>query len=340
MDRDEALKLLRGGPEGIAIWNRWRESFHEFFGDLSFVDLSRADLRGADLRKTTLLATNLRIANLSGLNLNSAVLPIADLRGADLRDASLHGAHLMSVNFDKAKLKGADLSNAICSQTLFTGVDLSQVKGLDLIVHQAPSTVGVDTLFQSKGKIPETFLRRCGVPDALIKNLPSLIGSMEPIQFYSCFISHSSKDQPFADRLYSRMVQEKLRVWYAPADMRGGRKSIDQIDEAIRVHDKLLLVLSKASMASDWVLHEIRRAVERERLEKCRVLFPIGLASWKDIKAWTAFDSDSGKDLAKVVREYHIPAFSKWKDHDSFEAGFGRLLDDLKAVESTGTKPA
>jgi hypothetical protein len=167
---------------------------------------------------------------------------------------------------------------------------------------------------------------------------------MEPIQFYSCFISHSSKDQAFADRLHSRMVQEKLRVWYAPEDMRGGRKSIDQIDQAIRVHDKLLLVLSKASMASAWVLHEIRRAVEREKREKRQVLVPIGLAPWKNIKAWSAFDADLGKDLAKVVREYHIPAFSKWKDHDSFEAGFARLLEDLRAsdkgpVISPGASP-
>src|SRR5262249_12555221 len=159
------------------------------------------------------------------------------------------------------------------------------------------------------------------------------IGSMSPIQFCSCFISHSSKDQPFADRLHSRMVQERLRVWYATEDMRAGRKSLDQIDQAIRVHDKLLLVLSKASMASNWGAHEIRRAVEREKQDKRQVLFPIGLASWKDIKAWSAFDSDLGKDLAKVVREYHITAFSKWKDHDSFEAAFARLLDDLRAPD-------
>jgi hypothetical protein len=194
----------------------------------------------------------------------------------------------------------------------------------------------VDTLFRSRARIPEAFLRGCGVPETLIEYLPSLIGGMEPIQFYSCFISHSSKDQDFADRLHSRMVQEKLRAWYAPEDMRGGRKSLDQIDRAIRVHDKLLLVLPRASMASDWVRHEIRRAVEREKREKRQVLFPIGLASWKEIKAWSAFDPDMGKDLAKVVREYHIPAFSKWKDHDAFEAAFARMIRDLKAEESTG----
>jgi hypothetical protein len=74
---------------------------------------------------------------------------------------------------------------------------------------------------------------------------------MEPIQFSSCFISHSSKDQPFADRLHGRMEQERLRVWDAPEDLRGGLKSVDPIDQASRLYDKLLLVLSKASMASD-----------------------------------------------------------------------------------------
>jgi hypothetical protein len=43
------------------------------------------------------------------------------------------------------------------------------------------------------------FLRGCGVPDALISYIPSLIGSMSPIQFYSSFISYSAKDKPFAD---------------------------------------------------------------------------------------------------------------------------------------------
>jgi hypothetical protein len=129
------------------------------------------------------------------------------------------------------------------------------------------------------------------------------------------------------------MVQEKLRVWYAPLDMRGGRKILDQIDEAIRVHDKLLLVLSEASMASDWVKYETTRAVSREKQDERQVLFPIGLAEKNAIMAWSAFEPEMGEDLAKVVREYHIPDFSGWKDHDSFEAAFDRLLRDLRASD-------
>jgi hypothetical protein len=53
------------------------------------------------------------------------------------------------------------------------------------------------------------------------------------------------------------------------------------------------------------------------------------------IKAWEAIDADMGKDLAKVVREYQIPDFSKWKDQDSFETAFARLLEDLRASDKT-----
>ncbi len=131
------------------------------------------------------------------------------------------------------------------------------------------------------------------------------------------------------------MQQERLRVWYAPEDMKGGRKSCRQIDEAIRVHDKLLLVLSKHSMESEWVKSEIRWARKAEQQDGRQRLFPVRLASMKAIKEWECFDSDSGKDLAVEVREYHIPDFSNWKEHDAFEASFKKLLNDLRKSEET-----
>jgi hypothetical protein len=38
-----------------------------------------------------------------------------------------------------------------------------------------------------------------------------------------------------------------------------------------------------------------------------------------------------GKDSAREIREYFIPDFSQWKDHDSYVKAFDRLLRDLKA---------
>ncbi|MGA8351320.1 MAG: TIR domain-containing protein, partial [Isosphaeraceae bacterium] len=242
-------------------------------------------------------------------------------------------------DLSEANLSGAYLGDALCDTTIFANVDLSEVRGLDSIGHRGPSTIGIDTLFRSHGKIPEGFLRGCGVPETLIAYLPSIVGAMKPIQFYSCFISYSTKNQDFAERLHSKMRDMGLRVWFAPEDVQGGKKLHEQIDEAIRAYDKLLLVLSPESMNSEWVRTEIRKARRAEGREKRRKLFPIRLVDFETIRDWECFDADSGKDLGVEIREYFIPDFSNWKDHDAFELALASLLKDLKAEESTGAKP-
>ena len=74
------------------------------------------------------------------------------------------------------------------------------------------------------------------------------------------------------------------------------------------------------------------RASERAGNKK-RKLFPVRLTDMERIKAWSCFDPDSGQDLGVELREYVIPDFSRWKEHDQFEASFARLLKDLKADE-------
>ena len=130
------------------------------------------------------------------------------------------------------------------------------------------------------------------------------------------------------------MGDEHLLVWGAFEDIQGGKKLYEQIERAIELYDRLLLILSESSMQSQWVISEIQRARETEIRENRRKLFPITIVDFEKVKAWERFDPDSGRDLAKDVREYFIPDFSNWKDHDAFEKAFDRLLRDLKAEES------
>jgi hypothetical protein len=204
---------------------------------------------------------------------------------------------------------------------------LSRVKGLETLVHNGPSSIGLDTIYRSKGKIPHVFLRGAGVPENFIEYMASLVGT--GIEFYSLFISYSTHDQEFAERLHADLQAKGVRCWFAPHDMRSGKKVHEQIDEAIRVYDKLLLILSPASMESEWVKTEIFKAREREIREKRRVLFPIRLCSFEALRDWKLFDADAGKDLAREIREYFIPDFSNWKDHDAYRKAFDRLLHDL-----------
>jgi len=200
------------------------------------------------------------------------------------------------------------------------------------MVNKGPSSVGIDTIYKSHGKIPEIFLRGCGVPDEFIAYIGSMVG--RPIEYYSCFISYSTRDQEFAERLYADLQNKGVRCWFAPHDIKGGRKIHEQIDDAIRLHDKLLLILSEHSMSSNWVKTEIANARQRKEQEKKNLLFPITLAPMDEVKKWKLFDADPGIDSAREVREYFIPDFSRWKEHDSYQAALVRLVKGLKAVVS------
>jgi uncharacterized protein YjbI with pentapeptide repeats len=103
-------------------------------------------------------------------------------------------------------LSGANLSGADLLETIFVNTNLNDVQGLDACVHYGPSTIDHRTMAIS-GPLPLAFLRGCGLPDEFIDYLPSLLS--QPIQFYSCFISYSTKDQLFVEQLHADLQKQK-----------------------------------------------------------------------------------------------------------------------------------
>ena len=82
-----------------------------------------------------------------------------------------------------------------------------------------------------------------------------------------------------------------------------------------------------------WVKTEIAKARKREMRDTRRVLFPISLVPFDAVRDWECFDADAGKDSARQTREYFIPDFSPWEDHDSYRTALERLVHDLQAAE-------
>jgi uncharacterized protein YjbI with pentapeptide repeats len=335
MANPEHLAILK---QGVEHWNKWRKEHPGVLPDLDSANLWEAKLRFADLGGARLSKAYLRMASLIGARLANANFQGADLCGAklimaDLSEADLSSADLRETNLSEAYLKGTHLDgtnfgHARTLRTCFANLDLSASKGLETISHYGPSTVGIDTIYKSRGKIPEIFLRGCGVPEEFIAYVGSMVG--RPIEFYSCFISYATHDQEFAERLHANLQVKGVRCWFAPHDMRGGEEIHEQIDSAIRLHDKVLLILSEHSMKSAWVKTELGKTLRREKEEGKRVLYPVRLVSYDTLQQWEYIDS-SGLDLGEKIRRYFIPDFSSWKDHDSYQAAFQRLVSDLKA---------
>jgi uncharacterized protein YjbI with pentapeptide repeats len=280
------------------------------------VDLCEATLRGTNLIAGDLLEANLHSADLYGSTLNGANLERTILSRANLSNTQLRGTKFMQTH-----LEGASFEGAIIGWTIFADVDLSTIIGLDSLRHEGPSTVGIDTIIRSKGNIPEVFLRGCGLPDEFIDYIPSLVG--KGIEYYSCFISYSHRDDDFAKRLHNDLQAKGVRCWFAPHDMKIGDKIRTTIDDSIRLHDKLLLILSEHSVESDWVEHEVEHALDLERERKKTSLFPVKIDD-------TIMESTTGW-AGNVKRQRHIGDFTQWKQHDDYQAAFDRLLRDLKA---------
>jgi uncharacterized protein YjbI with pentapeptide repeats len=300
--------------------------------DLRDAELGGADLRGADFIEANLRRAHLGRADLRGAKLIEADLGRADLReanlgGADLREANLGGAHLGGANLSEATLGGANLGGATLHKTIFGDTNFAGATGLETCRHVGPSILDHQTL-QKSGPLPLAFLRGVGLPETLIEYLPSLLN--QPIQFYSCFISYSGKDQEFAERLHVDLQSKGVRCWFAPHDMPIGAKILDALDEAIRLRDKVLLILSENAIASDWVEGEVTRALDEERTRKQVVLFPVRIddAVVQTSEAW-----------ARLLRgQRNIGDFTRWKDHDSYRKSFERVLRDLKVSQEQAPK--
>jgi len=341
------LKILN---KGAVAWNAWRRKHEDVIPDLSEanlkslshkrLDLSDAKLSGANLKGATLHYANFSRAHLDGANFRGASLcfsrfvrttfgnacfPHADLSYVRIYRGDLRGADFGYAELDKALFLDCVLSDvnfrrAVLLGTVFANVDLRAAKGLHLAHFAGPFTIGIDTVIRSEGRIPTRFLRGAGLPDIFIESVID-----RAVTFDSCFISYSSRNQAFAERLYADLQSNGVRCWFAPEDLKIGDRTRQKIDESIRVYDKLLLILSEHSVASNWVEHEVETALAREREQKRTMLFPIRLDdAIMEIK--TGWPTD--------VQRRHIGDFRNWKDRDAYQKSFARLLRDLKASES------
>jgi hypothetical protein len=299
----------------------------------------KPDLRNAYLREATLV----------GADLSAAVFDNANLYDANLSRANLSGANLRLTAFRRTELDRTNFSGANSFFISVDDCDLRNALDLDSVIHQGPSTIGIDTIYKSGGNIPESFLRGCGLEDWEIENVKLYRAGLTPAQitdilyrvselrsnpallFHSAFISYSHADKSFARRLHDHLQARGIRCWFDEHQLLPGHDIHDEVDRGIRLWDKVLLCCSKDSLASWWVDKEITTAFDKEqalwkeRGKKTLALIPLNLDGYM-------FGGDWNDGKAISVKSRLAADFTGWEtDNAKFEREFERLVRAFRA---------
>lgn len=91
------------------------------------------------------------------------------------------------------------------------------------------------------------------------------------------FISYSHKDKAFVDKLAIQLVRRNVNVWLDRWELSVGDSLVEKVQDAVDGASALLVILSKASTASEWCKKELSAGLLRELEEKRVVVMPVML---------------------------------------------------------------
>jgi len=131
------------------------------------------------------------------------------------------------------------------------------------------------------------------------------------------FISYSHQDADFVDQLALQLVAHKVNVWIDRWELNVGDSLLSKVQEAIGGASALLVVLSQASVSSEWVKKEVNAGLLRELEEKRVIVLPV------------------------LVENCEIPIFLRDKLYadfrSNFDSGVEKILESVAGIANAGT---
>lgn len=89
------------------------------------------------------------------------------------------------------------------------------------------------------------------------------------------FISYSHEDSDFVDNLAANLVKAKHHIWVDRWELNIGDSLTSKIEENLTASDAIIIVLSAASIASNWCRRELNAGLVRELEEKRVIVLPV-----------------------------------------------------------------
>jgi uncharacterized protein YjbI with pentapeptide repeats len=317
--------------------------------DLSNIDFSGSNLSGANFSRstfdlsditgtvaghTTLSDCNLRRSKWAPTSLHYVRAHNVDFSHAEFNGATLSHCQLQNTKFTKAliaavfdssDIRGADFEGSNIFASSFFNVDLSTARNMHLASYHADSRIDYQTIKLSES-VPTPLLAACGVAHFHIPYIDAI--SKNSAKHPSCFISYSVKDDRFIRRFRNELTNKGIRSWFAPRDLPFGGSTRDVIESQIKSHDRLIIVLSKSSLQSQWVQFEVETALEIESRRKREVIIPVCIDDqvFRSKVSWARH----------IVRTKNIAMYQNWQKFDSsFIDEFVRRISKRTRVRRT-----
>lgn len=128
----------------------------------------------------------------------------------------------------------------------------------------------------------------------------------------SIFLCHSSKDKPFVEKLANNLQQIGIKVWFDKYEIKVGESITRKINEGLKSHEYLGIILSPDSVNSEWVWGELGPKWYKQTTMKKIIVLPI------------------------LYRDCTIPEILKDRKYADFRKDFNRGFEEL--ARSLGVK--
>jgi hypothetical protein len=130
------------------------------------------------------------------------------------------------------------------------------------------------------------------------------------------FISHSSRDFGFTDKIVRKFRENKISVWLAERDMYLGDSLVSKIAKGIGWSDYFLVIVSDNSVSSPWVKAEIEHAMSLYSKSKISSIYPLLFGGEKDC-------------IRKIHPALESNKYTDFRDPNKFDEGFSEILKSI-----------
>ena len=89
------------------------------------------------------------------------------------------------------------------------------------------------------------------------------------------FISHSSKDKKFVRTIKDCLLENSIDIWLDEDQLDLGDSLVAKLEKALDDSSHLVIILSPASVESDWVNFELKKALQNNRTGLTSKIIPV-----------------------------------------------------------------